>query len=33
VMQPGYALNGRLVRPARVGVAKGEPPQKVDTSA
>ena len=31
VMQPGYALNGRLVRLRRVGVAKGEPPQKVDT--
>jgi molecular chaperone GrpE len=30
VMQPGYVLNGRLIRPAMVGVAKGEPPQKVD---
>ena len=33
VMQVGYALHGRLLRPAMVGVAKGEPPQKVDTSA
>ncbi len=32
VMQPGYVLNGRLLRPAMVGVAKGEPPQKVDRS-
>jgi len=32
VLQPGYVLNGRLIRPARVGVAKGEPAQKVDTS-
>ncbi|MEQ8964754.1 MAG: nucleotide exchange factor GrpE [Azospirillaceae bacterium] len=32
VLQPGYVLNGRLVRPARVGVAKGEPAAKVDTS-
>jgi molecular chaperone GrpE len=32
VMQPGYVLNGRLVRAARVGVSKGEP-QKVDTTA
>ena len=24
VMEPGYILNGRLLRPARVGVAKGE---------
>src|SRR6056297_51635 len=30
VMQSGYVLNGRLLRPAMVGVAKGEPPQKVD---
>ncbi len=33
VMQVGYALHGRLLRPAMVSVAKGEPPQKVDTSA
>lgn len=33
VMQPGYVLNGRLIRPAMVGVAKGEPPPKVDTVA
>lgn len=33
VMQPGYVLNGRLIRPAMVGVAKGEPPPKVDTMA
>ena len=33
VMQAGYVLNGRLLRPAMVGVAKGEPPQKIDTEA
>lgn len=34
VMQPGYVLNGRLLRPALVGVAKGEPDQAhVDTTA
>ena len=33
VMQVGYALHSRLLRPAMVSVAKGEPPQKVDTSA
>lgn len=33
VVQPGYVVNGRLLRPAMVGVAKGEPPQKVDTLA
>jgi molecular chaperone GrpE len=33
VMIPGYVLNGRLLRPAMVGVATGEPPQKVDTQA
>lgn len=32
VMAAGYVLNGRLLRPAMVGVAKGEP-QKVDTTA
>lgn len=32
VMAAGYVLNGRLLRPAMVGVAKGEPP-KVDTTA
>src|SRR5690606_3798982 len=25
VMQPGYVMHGRLLRPAMVGVAKGEP--------
>ncbi len=33
VMQPGYVLNGRLIRPALVGVAKGTIPKKVDTTA
>ena len=33
IMQAGYVLHGRLLRPAMVGVAKGEPPQKVDTEA
>ena len=33
VVQPGYVLHGRLLRPAMVGVAKGEPPRKVDTEA
>ncbi|MEO1249178.1 MAG: nucleotide exchange factor GrpE, partial [Pseudomonadota bacterium] len=33
VMQPGYVLNGRLIRPALVGVAKGSVPKKVDTTA
>ena len=33
VMQAGYVLNGRLLRPAMVGVAQGGPPPKVDTSA
>ena len=33
VLQVGFVLNGRLVRPAMVGVAKGEPPPKVDTVA
>lgn len=33
VMAPGYVLHGRLLRPALVGVAAGEPPQKVDTTA
>ena len=33
VLQAGYVLNGRLVRPAMVGVAKGDPPPKVDTVA
>ena len=33
VIQPGYVLHGRLLRPAMVGVAKGEPPPKVDTEA
>ncbi len=34
VLQPGYVLNGRLLRAAMVGVAKGEPVQgqKVDTT-
>ena len=30
VMQAGYVPHGRLLRPAMVGVAKGEPPKKVD---
>ena len=33
VIQSGYVLHGRLLRPAMVGVAKGEPAQKVDTEA
>lgn len=33
VMAPGFVLNGRLLRPAMVGVAKGEAPAKVDTEA
>ena len=33
VLQSGYVLNGRLLRPAMVGVAKGEAPKKVDTVA
>ncbi|MEM1400711.1 MAG: nucleotide exchange factor GrpE [Pseudomonadota bacterium] len=33
VMQPGYVLNGRLIRPALVGVAKGQVAKKVDTTA
>lgn len=33
VMAPGFVLNGRLLRPAMVGVAKGEAPTKVDTEA
>ncbi len=34
VLQPGYIINGRLLRAAMVGVAKGEPAeQRVDTSA
>ena len=33
VMQAGYVLNGRLIRPALVGVAKGEQVSKVDTTA
>lgn len=33
VVATGYLLNGRLLRPAMVGVAKGEPPQRVDTEA
>lgn len=33
VMQAGYVLNGRLIRPALVGVAKGEAVNKVDTTA
>ena len=34
VLQPGYVLNGRLLRAAMVGVAKGEAAQgqKVDTT-
>ena len=33
VIQSGFLLNGRLLRPAMVGVAKGEPPKTVDTTA
>lgn len=33
VYQPGYALAGRLLRPALVGVAKAETEARVDTSA
>ncbi|MGP1394957.1 MAG: nucleotide exchange factor GrpE [Inquilinaceae bacterium] len=33
VVQPGYVLHGRLLRPAMVGVAVGDAPAKVDTSA
>jgi molecular chaperone GrpE len=37
VLQPGYVLNDRLLRPAMVGVAKGgpapEPSERVDTLA
>lgn len=36
VMQPGYLIGGRLLRPAMVGVAKGpaaKAPQRVDTQA
>lgn len=34
VIQTGYTLNGRVLRPAMVGVAKAPPtPQKVDTTA
>ena len=33
VLQAGYVLNGRLLRPAMVAVAKGEAPKKVDTVA
>ena len=33
VLQSGYVLNGRLLRPAMVAVAKGEAPKKVDTVA
>ncbi|MEE8270850.1 MAG: nucleotide exchange factor GrpE [Alphaproteobacteria bacterium] len=33
VIQAGYTIHGRLLRPALVGVAKAEPAQKVDTTA
>lgn len=35
VMEAGYTLKGRILRPARVGVASGEanPPHSVDTQA
>lgn len=35
MLQPGYVLHGRLLRPAMVGVAKGDGPteHKVDTTA
>jgi molecular chaperone GrpE len=31
VVEPGYRIHDRLLRPARVGVAKGAPPAGVDT--
>jgi molecular chaperone GrpE len=38
VIEPGYVIRDRLLRPARVGVAKGEPsghagPHRIDTEA
>jgi molecular chaperone GrpE len=36
VVQPGYTINGRLLRPAMVAVSKGaatQPGAKVDTTA
>ena len=33
VVQDGYTIHDRLLRPALVGVAKAEPAQKVDTTA
>jgi molecular chaperone GrpE len=33
LIEPGYLLHGRLLRPARVGVAKSDDIQKVDTEA
>ncbi len=33
VAEPGYTLHGRLLRPARVGVAKGDGKIRVDTQA
>ena len=33
VVQEGYMIHDRLLRPALVGVAKAEPAQKVDTTA
>ena len=33
VVQDGYLIHDRLLRPALVGVAKAEPAQKVDTTA
>lgn len=34
IVEPGYVLNGRLLRPARVGVAKGDGNgSKIDTQA
>lgn len=33
VIQPGYTLNGRLLRPARVGVVKNTGQTRVDTTA
>ncbi len=33
VMQAGYVLHGRLLRPAMVGVAKSAPTEKVDQTA
>ena len=33
VFETGYKISERLLRPARVGIAKGGPRERVDTSA